>query len=103
MKIGQYAKKRLSRANAVKVAKQNTIRAARKESKLMKLETMKKSKAEKKKAAKTNEGKDQLGQQPPLPVTLEWFRMVEEEKDEDSVLYSHQMIIVDIDFNERGV
>lgn len=55
-----------------------------------------------KKKAKVVSQVDLLVQQLPVPVTLleymlgEWFRMVEEEEDEE-VFYSYNMIIVNID------
>lgn len=81
---------------------------ARKPRKLLKIEAKIKNKAEYK-AAKGIEGKNQSVQQPLVPVALEeympggLFRMVKEEKDEDEVLYSCRVIVVDIEFQERNV
>lgn len=95
MSDSKGTKKRWEPTNTVKVAEQKATRAARKEHKLLKIEAKKKNMVKHKKTAKATKGKDQLVQQPPVPVTLEeyvqgeWFRMME---DENEVLYSFRMI-----------
>lgn len=74
----------------------------------MRVSAKQKKKAKARKTAQTVSEKDLLVEQPSLPVSLkkymhaEWFKTVEEEEDEEEVLYSYRMVIVDIDFQERS-
>lgn len=84
-------------------------RAVPKEQKFLKIEAKKKKKADWRNAAKVTEDPSQVVQQSPLPVTLEeyipfeWFRIVEEDDQEEEVLYSCKMTIIHMDFQESRV
>lgn len=69
----------------------------------------KKKKAELEQVANTKGDQGQLMQQLQVPIILEeymlgeWLRIVEEEDEEEEVIYSCRMVIVDIMFQEHNV
>lgn len=63
----------VERANTIKVAKREATWPMRKNHKPLKIKAKKKNKANGKESLNSMEGKDQLMEQPPVPVTLEEY------------------------------
>lgn len=100
------AKKRWECANTVKVVEWKATQVTGKEGKLLNIEAKKKNKDERKRYVKAIEAKVSCYNNHHCLLPLqeympwEWFRMVEEKNEEEEVIYTCKMIIVDIDFQE---